>query len=290
MKYNQLILIVLSLIFVVGCGQEQASEPWVSEDDVVLVEVDGEPISLPMLEFMMGNRGVTEDDHEAMRGLLDELIRLRVVANAATEEGLASDPQLRAQRAIRDMEALQIAYFTDIYERYPVTPAQIEETYARQLERSGATQYQLQTIAYGSQSEALIALVGLNEGEFDFENLLAQAQAANRPINTTSWVDRSQLPERVHPELDDASEGQSLSLPLPAPDGEGWLVAQIVAQRPLEAPALEEVREGIARSLVRQRLEALVDDLYAAAEITPMLDMDAPKPEAAPQANEEQGN
>lgn len=290
MKYKILITIVLSSIFLVGCGHEQGSDPWVSEEDVVLVEVDGEPISLPMLEFMMGNRGVTEDDHEAMRGLLDELIRLRVVANAATEEGLASEPKLRAQRAIRDMEALQIAYFTDIYERYPVTPAQIEETYARQLDRSGDTQYQLQTIAYGSQSEALIALVGLNEGEFDFDTLLETAQSENRAINTTSWVDRSQLPERVHTELENVSAGQALSLPVPAPDGQGWLVAQVVDQRPLEAPALEEVREGIARSLVRQRLEALVDDLYEAAEITPMLDMDAPKPEAAPQANEAQSN
>lgn len=285
MKYKLLITIILSAIFLAGCGQGQGPDPWVSEEDVVLVEVDGEPISLPMLEFMMGNRGVTEDDHEAMRGLLDELIRLRVVANAATKEGLASEPKLRAQRAIRDMEAIQIAYFTDIYERYPVTPAQIEETYARQLDRSGDTQYQLQTIAYGSQSEALIALVGLNEGEFDFNDLSETAQAENRAINTTSWVDRSQLPERMHTELATVSTGQSLSLPLPAPDGQGWLVAQVMNQKPLEAPALEDVREGIARSLVRQRLEALVDDLYEAADIKPMLKMDAPGTEAASQGN-----
>ncbi len=276
MNHKLLIVMILSPIFLVGCGEKQTQQPWVTEEDVVLVEVDGQPISLPMLEFMMANRGVSEDDHEAMRGLLDELIRLRVVANAANEEGLASDPKLRAQRAIRDMEAVQIAYFTDIYERYPVTPAQIQETYARQLERSGDQQYRLQTIAYANQSEALIALVGLNEGEFDFESLLARAESQNRQTNTTPWVDRSQLPERVHEELRDVSVGQALSLPLPAPDGQGWLVAQVIDQRPLEAPALEEVREGIARSLVRQRLEALVDDLYEAADIKPMLEMDAP--------------
>lgn len=285
MKYKLLILMILISGFLAGCSQERGPQPWVTDEDLVLVEVDGEPISLPMLEFMMANRGVSEDDHEAMRGLLDELIRLRVVANAAIEEGLTSDPQLRAQRAIRDMEAIQIAFFTDIYQRYPVTPAQIEETYARQLERSGGQQYQLQTIAYGSQSEALIALVGLNEDEFDFDVLLEKAQIENRQTSTTSWVDRSQLPERVHAQLPDASVGQTLSLPLPAPNGESWLVAQIVDQRPLEAPALEDVREGIARSLVRQRLEALVDDLYAAADIKPMLEMDTPEPEAPSQDN-----
>ena len=279
MNYKLLILLFLVSALVTGCNPGAGSEQWVTDEDVVLVEVDGEPISLPMLEFMMANRGVSEDDHEAMRGLLDELIRLRVVANAAINDGIASDAKLRAQRAIRDMEALQIAYFTDIYERYPVTPTQIQETYARQLERSGTEQYQLQTIAYGSQSEALIALVGLNEGEFGFDELLSRAEAENRAITTTAWIDRSQLPERIHTELSDASVGQSLSLPLPAPNGQDWLVAQIVDQRPLEAPALEEVREGIARTLVRQRLEALVDDLYEAADIKPMLEMDAPAPE-----------
>ena len=285
MNYKLLILCILGPALLVGCNPGSDSEQWVTEEDVVLVEVDGAPISLPMLEFMMANRGVSEDDHEAMRGLLDELIRLRVVANAAINEGIASDARLRAQRAIRDMETLQIAYFTDIYERYPVTPTQIEETYARQLERSGTQQYQLQTIAYGSQSEALIALVGLNEGEFGFDELLLRAEAENRVIDTTAWIDRSQLPERIHAELADASVGQSLSLPLPAPNGQEWLVAQIVDQRPLEAPSLEEVREGIARSLVRQRLEALVDDLFEAADIQPMLEMDAPAPETPAETN-----
>lgn len=285
MNYKLLILGILVSVFLVGCNPKSDGEQWVTEEDVVLVEVDGAPISLPMLEFMMANRGVSEDDHEAMRGLLDELIRLRVVANAAINEGIASDARLRAQRAIRDMEALQIAYFTDIYERYPVTPTQIEETYARQLERSGTEQYQLRTIAYGSQSEALIALVGLNEGEAGFDELLSRAEAENRVINTTAWVDRSQLPERIHAELADAAVGQSLSLPLPAPNGQEWLVAQIVDQRPLEAPTLEEVREGIARSLVRQRLEALVDDLFEAADIQPMLEMDPPVPETPAETN-----
>jgi len=285
MNYKLLILCILGPALLVGCNPGSDGEQWVTEEDVVLVEVDGAPISLPMLEFMMANRGVSEDDHEAMRGLLDELIRLRVVANAAINEGIASDARLRAQRAIRDMETLQIAYFTDIYERYPVTPTQIEETYARQLERSGTQQYQLQTIAYGSQSEALIALVGLNEGEFGFDELLSRAEAENRVIDTTAWIDRSQLPERIHAELADASVGQSLSLPLPAPNGQEWLVAQIVDQRPLEAPSLEEVREGIARSLVRQRLEALVDDLFEAADIQPMLEMDAPAPETPAETN-----
>lgn len=264
MNTKRLILIFLMTFAVTAC-QFEASSPWISEDDVVLVEVDGEPISLPMLEFMMENRGVSEDDHEAMRGLLDELIRLRVVASAAMAEGIADEPKLRAQRAIRDMEALQIAYFTDVYERYPVTDAQVEETYQRQIERSGDRQFKLRTTRYDDQSQALLMIVQMTEGG---------AEAAGAADAVTPWIDRSQLPERLWSELEQATVGHVLSLPIPAPAGNGWLVARIEEIRPLAPPALSEVREGITRSLVRQRLEALVDDLYEAAEIVPMLPLE----------------
>jgi len=269
MNYKILFLLTFVILLAVGCSSDEASLG-VAEDDVVLVEVDGEPISLPMLEFMMENRGISEEDHEAMRGLLDELIRLRVVATAAKEEGLADQPKLRAQRAIRDMEALQIAYFTDIYERYPVTEEQIQETYERQIERSGSKQYRLNTVQFAGQNEALLAIVEISENAAGLEGLqMEQTQ--------TPWVDRSQLPERLRAELDVAEVGQILSLPIPAPEGQGWLVAQIADTRPLNAPPLSDVREGITRTLVRQRLEALVDDLYADAQIVPMLEMEPAK-------------
>lgn len=274
MNNKTLIFIVFSSLFLTAC-QVNDSNQWVSEDDVVLVEVDGEPISLAMLEFMMENRGVSEDQHEAMRELLDELIRLRVVASAALSEGVADEPKLRAQRAIRDMEALQIAYFTDIYERYPVTDEQIEETYRRQIERSGDRQFTLRTTRYDDQSQALMKIVQMTEG--------GMGSAVEGEV-VTPWIDRSQLPERLWPELEQATVGHVLSLPIPAPAGNGWLVASIGEIRPLTPPTLAEVREGITRSLVRQRLEALVDDLYDAAEIVPMLPLEgAPSdPEKGP--------
>ena len=73
-----------------GCGgadnERDIAGMLVADDDVVLVEVDGAPVTLPMLEFLMEIRDVDEEDTEGMRELLDELIRLRAVANRAAEE------------------------------------------------------------------------------------------------------------------------------------------------------------------------------------------------------------
>ncbi|TVQ34016.1 MAG: hypothetical protein EA370_11235, partial [Wenzhouxiangella sp.] len=103
----------LSLFLVLtlaACGSDRQDQGLVDDDDVVLVLVDGQPVTLPMLEFMMSSRGVSEDDHEGMRELLDELIRLRAVANAARAEGLDREPQVRARRMLRDLETLQLRY------------------------------------------------------------------------------------------------------------------------------------------------------------------------------------
>jgi peptidyl-prolyl cis-trans isomerase C len=255
---------------------QQAQSNFVSEDDVILVEVDGNPVSLPMLEFMMAQRGIAEDDHEAMRLLLNELVRLRAVANAAEREGLADRPEVRAQRALRDMETLQVRYFTQVHEQNPVTEEMIAETYENQIQRSGDTQFRLETVVFPQQSEALLQLAALQDGQISFDELLDKARADSMTVEPTGWVDRSQLGPEVGPLLEQAEEGEVLSAPLATP--QGWRLMRVVATRPLEAPELDAVREGIERQLVRQRLEARVEELYEAAEITPML----PPDEAGP--------
>ncbi|MFP4207471.1 MAG: peptidylprolyl isomerase [Wenzhouxiangella sp.] len=270
MKPSLRLVLGLMVLALAGCQTE--GERLVDDQDVILVEVDGRPVSLPMLEFMMAQRGIAEDDHEAMRELLDELIRLRAVANAAEREGLADRPEVRAQRALRDMETLQLRYFTQVHEQYPVTEEAIVETYNNQLERSGDRQFRLQTVVYPDQAEALLKLAELQDGQVDFEQLASQARDQGRLVEPTGWVDRSQLGPELGPLLDEAGEGDVLGTPLATP--QGWRLLQIEAVRPLQAPELDSVRDGIERQLVRQRLEALVEDLYQAADITPMLPLE----------------
>lgn len=263
------LLMILAVLALAGCQGGSDEESLVAEEDTILVLVDGQPVTLPMLEFMMSNRGVVETDHEAMRELLEELIRLRAVANAAREEGMDREPRVRAQRMIRDMETLQLRYFDQVYRDHPVTDEDVEAVYRSQVERSGNRQYQIETIVYGSQAQALAQLVQLDEGQSSFDELKDAAQADGLGVDEGLWVDRSQLPEDIALLFDEIEVNEVVGLPLETP--QGWRVIRVVDTRPIEVPTMESVREGITRHLVRQRLEALVEDLYDAAEITPML-------------------
>lgn len=261
MTYKILISIIITGVLV-GCGDAGRDQHLIHEDDVVLLTVDGAPVSIPMLEFMMRVRGVADDDIDGMRELLDELIKLRAVANAAEREGIADTAAFRAERLIRDLERVQLAYFTHIYDEYPVTDAQIEDLYNAQVARSGERQFQLRLLAYPDQLSALRALAEIELGQGVFA-------PEGSPSPTTRWVDISQLPDSVAALVDDFEVGMVLPEPLPGPSG--WQLAQISDIRPFEPPPLAEVRDGIERMLVRQRLEALVKDLYEAADIVPQL-------------------
>ncbi len=281
MKYKYLFFIAISLFALAAC-QSSAPEPEspVGEDEVVLVLVDGQPITLPMLEYTMEARGISEDDHDAMRSALDELIRLQAVANEARSSGLADQPRVKAHQRLRSLEALQMHYVEQLAQEQPISDAEIETAYRAQIERAGQRQYQIETIVYTNQPAVLTALESIEEGSADFEALARQARANGLAVDEPLWVDLSQLPPDIGSLLQEAESGAVLSLPLQTP--QGWRLVRLSDTRRLQPPPLEQVRQGIVRSLARERVNARVDELYEASEITPMLPLEDEQPMSTP--------
>lgn len=273
MKYKLLIILGVTVL-VMGCSGNDADyqASHVHDDDLILADVDGQPISLPMLEYLMAERGVEEDDHDGMRDLFDELVRVQVVANAARREGIADEPRVRARRAVRDLEILQQEYFDRVYRESPPTEDELREVYEAQTARSGDRQFLIESILYGDQSEALRAIARVEDGEREFDELLASARATGLTVDDDLWVDLGQLPDSLSPLVAEADAGEMIGQPLQTANG--WRVLRVVDSRPLDAPAFEEVREGIARHLVRQRIEERITELAEDAEVTPHLPLD----------------
>jgi peptidyl-prolyl cis-trans isomerase C len=281
MKYK--LLIILSSIILSACHEASdgpSGTSLVTEDDVLLVLVDGEPISLPMLEFVMGAQGIDEENEEGMRSALDELIRMQAVANAAEESGLLDEPRSRALRRLRDLEAIRASYLERFIADNPVTSQEIRQLYEAQAERSGGLQYQIETVIYTNQPGVLRDLARLDSGEISYEGLLAEARSNGLVVDQPLWVDLSQLPPDIAALLAEAEPGEVLSMPLQTP--QGWRLVQLVATREFQPPPLEEVRDGIEQTLRRQRVNAHIEALYEAAEITPMLPLDGDASEPSP--------
>ncbi|MBY6205646.1 peptidyl-prolyl cis-trans isomerase [Halomonas denitrificans] len=263
-------------VLLTACGADDEAR-WVHEDDVVLVEVGGEPVTKAMLEVVMENGGVGEDDTERMRELLDGLIRLQVVANAAEQQGLSDDPKVRAERRIADLRVQNVRFLDRYREDNPVTEGDIQRAYREQVERSGRARYRIEAVPFEQQSEALAALDAVERGERDFADVVAVAEASGATVVRPDWIDLSQVPASFAESLEEAEAGEVL--PVPQAMGDSWLAVRVLAIDDLEPPPLADVREGIRRTLTARQGEALVEELFQGAEIVPMLPMTAADPE-----------
>lgn len=278
MSFSRLIVICFMfflLAAVGGCGDSEGDYRLVTDDDVLLVEVDGAPVTLPMLEFLMEVRGVDEEDTEGMRELLDELIRLRAVANRASEEQVSSRPRVRAERMVKDIEVQYVNYLEHFQSENPVSGEEIRAVYDAQVERAGDRRYQIETIEFAAQAPALKQLDALRAGGVSFQQAVEQATVEGRIARRTDWIDASQVPADFAEVLVATDAGDVVESLLPY-QGK-WLIVRLAEVDVLAPPSFDEVREGIRRSLVRQQTQSMIEQTYERAEITPMLPLeDAP--------------
>lgn len=269
---NYKFLFLFCSLLLTACGQ-QPSSPEGNDEEVVLVTVDGRPVTLPMLERVMSARGIGEEDHERMREALDELIRMQVVANAARAEGLDVAPEVRAELRLAELQTLYRHYINRAQQARPVREEDIAEVYEAQRARSGDSQYRIEFIAYHDQARALRAIARVEAGETDFGTLQQEAESEGLSVDEPGWIDRSQVPEDFAVALVQAEAGEVIAQPLESP--RGWHLVRLLETRELQAPPLDQVREGIARSLLQRQREDLIQSLYDQAEITPMLPLEA---------------
>jgi len=269
MKYLAAVLAVFSIT---ACRQDRADHPLVHADDTVLLEVDDRPVTLPMLESLMETRGVAEDDQARMRALLDELVRLSAVAEHARREGLSRSKDVRAERMLKDIEVQYAHWLRKFQRENPVTEAEIEDVYRRQLERAGDTQYQIEAIEFSDQAAALAVQAGLMRGALSFEQAIAQASAEGRVARRTDWIDLSQMPRDFGELLKATGDGAVVDGVMPYQDL--WLVVRRADSRPFEPPALDEVRDGIRAELLRRKTESMIQQIYERAEIVPIMPLE----------------
>tara|TARA_Y100001933_G_C18903475_1_gene523501 strand:+ start:284 stop:1105 length:822 start_codon:yes stop_codon:yes gene_type:complete len=264
----------LMLALIAGCEHDDVdpASSLVADDDVVLVEVDGAPVTLPMLEFLMEVRGIDEEDTEGMRELLDELIRIRAVANRAAEEQVSSRPRVRAERMVKDIEVQYVRYLEHFQRQNPIADEEIRAVYEAQLERAGDRRYQIETIEFPEQAPALRQLEALRTGDAAFSDAIAQASEEGRVARRTDWIDASQVPADFAAVLAETASGDVVESLLPYQDK--WLLVRVAEIDALAPPSLDEVREGIRRTLVRQQSQSMIEQTFERAEITPMLPLE----------------
>ncbi|MDT8438763.1 MAG: peptidylprolyl isomerase [Wenzhouxiangellaceae bacterium] len=271
MNCKPLIILFLSSFFL-ACSPT-SDDPLVSSEDTVMVEVDGEPLTLEMLEVQMEMRGIEEDDIDGMRQALEDMIRVVAVARRGDREAVSLRPRVRAERRLKDIEVRYLRYLEAFQADHPVSEEEIREVYDLQRERAGPYRYRLETIEFPGQGDALAMLDALTSGALDFRGALEQAGREQRIVRRTDWIDGSQVPPAFSDLLAATDPGRVLEQLLPYQDL--WLIVRVAEREAFTPPPLDEVREGIRRTLQRERVQAMIDSTRSAVEVVPVLPLES---------------
>ena len=236
-----------------------------SSTDGVVATVNERPIQQISLDNVA--RQISADGQQAdLSQILDELINLEVLTQAAEELDLDKDPEVSATLKLQYTQTMANAYLASKSAELTFTDEQLRELYDSQSESADRAEYKASHILLETQEEATKVLAEITEGE-SFSDAAAEysIDPSGDSGGDLGWfVSASMTPQFAEAvagmEVGDISEA-------PVETEFGYHIINLVDKREAALPDFDSVKSRLTNLAVRQALAEQVDELKAAAEI-----------------------
>jgi len=232
--------------------------------------VDGQPITFDALDFVARtNAGKKYDEltNDQKKKLIDDLVRIQLLANEAVAKGKDKDKDIVQAIALGRLNVLMQSTLTDYLKDKQPTEAEVRAYYEQWIKEAPRTQYHVRMIGVQTQPYAEDIVNELRKGA-DFVAIAkreASGQAAKQAASQGGWVTLESLTPALANAISALKIGQYTTDPVQLTDG--WGIIRLEETRAAEKPEFDRVRQGLARELVTRKVDALVDELKKTAKI-----------------------
>ena len=231
--------------------------------------VNGAVIPRARLEYLMRQqvqRGAP--DNEQTRAFVrEDLINREVVAQAAVRAGTAKKREVQTQLDMTRQEVLVGAYLSEHLRENAVTDADVQKEYDRVRKETGDTEYKARHILVETEDEAKRLIADLQKGG-TFEELAKKTSKDEGTRELGGDLDWK-LPSTLEKPFADAmmalDKGKFSTAPVRTRFG--FHVIQLDDVRDVNFPPMAQVRPQIQQRLMRAKVEDLVKELRAKAQI-----------------------
>lgn len=200
-----------------------------------------------------------EQRAEVLRVLSDYVL----LAEQARQDKLTADPALAANVEVARLSALANETMIRLQQQTPITDDALKAEYAAKVARLGKSEYDLGSLLFANEDDALKAAGELTSGTpFDkvYDEWKGKAQA-----KALSHINTENMPKPVTDALTSMKAGDFTRTPLKLP--QGWLVFQVQAVNPLTPPEFDKVKDDIRRGLEKKIGEERLAKLKQQAKI-----------------------
>ena len=234
-----------------------------------LATVNGVAVPRARADFLMqqqGQRGMP--DNEDTRAMVrDEIINREVLVQEAQKSAVVKSPEVQTQLDMARQEILIGAYIRDWIRRNPVTDADVQKEYERAKTEAGDKEYKARHILVDSEEQAKGLIAQLRKGA-KFEELAAKNSKDPGSAERGGDLDWN-VPQTYDKLFADAlvklEKGRFTEVPVRTRFG--FHIIRLDDVRPVQFPALAEVRGRIQQQLVQTKVEQLIRGLRAKAKI-----------------------
>ena len=231
--------------------------------------INGKPISPEFFdEFLNAATGqpAAQATAEQKTQLLDQLLNMSVAAQSAETDGLANDPATKARLELLRLQVLAEAASEKYIKAHPSTEAEIKAEYDAQV-AAMPKEYHARHILLASKEDAETVIRELQAGG-DFAKL-AQKKSKDEGSGAKGGdLDWFRLDSMVKPFSDAVAalqKGQMTQQPVQSDFG--WHVIKLEDVRSPAAPEFEEVKERVDMIVQRKKLQAHLEELRKTAKI-----------------------
>ena len=232
--------------------------------------VNGVPISQATVD-RMAKQGASQghaDTPEARKTIVDHLTLQAVIAQEAVKEGLDKSPDVIEQLESIRQAVLANAYVQDYMKKHPVSDEAVQAEYEHIKASMSGTEYKARHILVDKESEAKDIIARLKKDPGAFAQLAAEKSkdpGSRSNGGELGWFD----PRRMVPEFDAALshlEKGKFTLE-PVKTQFGYHVILLEDTRPIQAPALDQIKPQLAQQLQQQDVMKQMETLKSQAKI-----------------------
>lgn len=257
----------LLIMLAAGVAACQPNQPAPEGD--VLATVNGQPIDTRVFDTYLERRtgdGAVQLNPEEQAELLNQIINVELLAQAAAESKLDKDPQTAAQIQIQRTQFLANAAIMHFLDNNPVTDDALQAEYEQRVGSQPRQEYKARHILVKTEQEAGEIVTALDKGG-DFTALATRSiepGAAERG-GDLGWFIPDQMVKPFADAVQAMEPGSHSKTPVQTQFG--WHVIKLEERRDVEPPSFDELKPQLRSRLEQESIANYVTRLREAAQI-----------------------
>lgn len=270
-RYSPPLLALALSLTIAPCIARSAdapADPATAEAPALLATVNGQAIPRRHADLLRQQLMASgQPNSRALdKRVLDTLVNLEIIAQAARREGLDATQDMQDKIAMQTKDLFAKAYIDHYTATHPVTDDMLAAEYDKLRAALPEKEYKVKHILVKTEAEAKKLLGRIKKEKFEtLARKNSQDPGSAKNGGELGWITPDAVVKPFADEMIALKKGQTSKAPVQSEFG--WHILRLDDVRALEVPPLDEVKPQIRKELSQRMISRAIGDLRAQATI-----------------------